>query len=280
MRGWVSAVANYAEPVPLNGVMRSFAVGEVVASRHPDFEVGARVTGMFGWQEYAVSDGAGVRHVRERDLPLSLFLGVLGLNGITAYFGLLETGAPKAGETVVVSTAAGAVGSCVGQIAKIKGCRTVGIAGGPVKTKLCTDEFGYDAALDYKAPDFAEALARAAERRHRRLFRQYRRRHQRRRAHAPQCRRPHRDLRHGVDRELGPLADGPAHRAHDAGQARAHAGLPGARPHAPLRRSHRPARRLGARRQDPLSRGDIAGPRTPRPTPSPGFTVARISAAG
>ena len=161
MRGWVSAVANYAEPVPLGGVMRSFAVGEVVASRHPDFEVGARVNGMFGWQEYAVSDGAGVRHVRERDLPLSLFLGVLGLNGITAYFGLLETGEPKAGETVVVSTAAGAVGSCVGQIARIKGCRTVGIAGGPVKTKLCMDEFGYDAALDYKAPDFAQGLAQA-----------------------------------------------------------------------------------------------------------------------
>ena len=161
MRGWVSAVANYAEPVPLDGVMRSFAVGEVVASRHPDFEVGARVTGMFGWQEYAVSDGAGVRHVRERDLPLSLFLGVLGLNGITAYFGLLETGEPKAGETVVVSTAAGAVGSCVGQIARIKGCRTIGIAGGPVKTKLCTDEFGYDAALDYKASDFAQGLAQA-----------------------------------------------------------------------------------------------------------------------
>jgi NADPH-dependent curcumin reductase CurA len=163
MRGWVSAVANYAEPVSLGGVMRSFAVGEVVASRHPDFEAGDRVTGMFGWQEFAVSDGAGVRHVRERDLPLSLFLGVLGLNGITAYFGLLETGGPKAGETVVVSTAAGAVGSCVGQIAKIKGCRTVGIAGGPAKTKLCTDEFGYDAALDYKVTDFPRELARAAD---------------------------------------------------------------------------------------------------------------------
>ncbi len=161
MRGWVSAVANYSEPVPLGSVMRSFAAGEVVESRHPDFKPGDRVTGEFGWQDYAVSDGAEVRHVRERDLPLSLFLGVLGLNGITAYFGLLEAGEPKAGETVVVSTAAGAVGSCVGQIAKLKGCRTVGIAGGPVKTKLCTDEFGYDAALDYKAPDFAQDLAQA-----------------------------------------------------------------------------------------------------------------------
>ena len=161
MRGWVSAVANYSEPVPVGGVMRSFAAGEVVESRHPDFKPGDRVTGEFGWQDYAVFDGAEVRLVRERDLPLSLFLGVLGLNGITAYFGLLEAGAPKAGETVVVSTAAGAVGSCVGQIAKLKGCRTIGIAGGLVKTKLCTGEFGYDAGLDYKAPDFMQNLAQA-----------------------------------------------------------------------------------------------------------------------
>ena len=161
MRGWVSAVANYSEPVPLGSVMRSFTAGEVVESRRPDFKPGDRVTGEFGWQDYAVSDGAGVRQVRERDLPLSLFLGVLGLNGITAYFGLLEAGQPKAGETVVVSTAAGAVGSCVGQIAKLKGCRTIGIAGGPVKTKLCAEEFGYDAALDYKAPDFPQSLAQA-----------------------------------------------------------------------------------------------------------------------
>ncbi len=163
MRGWVSAVANYSEPVPLGGVMRSFAAGEVVASRHPDFKSGERVTGMFGWQDYAVSDGTDVRRIGEPDLPLSLFLGVLGLNGLTAYFGLLDIGAPEAGETVVVSTAAGAVGSCVGQIAKLKGCRTVGIAGGAEKMKLCTDEFGYDVALDYKAPDFTQTLARASD---------------------------------------------------------------------------------------------------------------------
>ena len=209
MRGWVSAVANYSEPVPLGGVMRSFAVGEVAESRHPDFKPGDRVTGAFGWQDYAISDGAEVRPIRERDLPLSLFLGVLGLNGITAYFGLLDVGQPKAGETVVVSTAAGAVGSCVGQIAKLKGCRTVGIAGGPVKTKLCTDEFGYDAALDYKAPDFAKRSGASFERRRRRLFRQHRGRDQRCRARASQCRRPHRHLRHRLDRELGSMAAGP-----------------------------------------------------------------------
>ncbi len=161
MRGWVSAVANYSEPVPLGGVMRAFAVGEVLESRHADFKPGDRVVGMFGWQEYAVSDGGEVRRVGEGDLPLSLFLGVLGLNGLTAYFGLLDVGQPKAGEIVVVSTAAGAVGPCVGQIAKLKGCRTVGITGGPVKAKLCTEEFGYDAALDYKAPAFTQDLAQA-----------------------------------------------------------------------------------------------------------------------
>jgi NADPH-dependent curcumin reductase len=152
MRGWVSAVANYSTPVGIGEVMRSFASGKVVASKHKDYAEGESVTGAFGWQEYAVVDtGAITRKVTETDLPLSLSLGVLGLNGITAYFGLLDNGLPRPGDTVVVSTAAGAVGSAVGQIAKLMGCRTVGIAGGPTKTKLCLDEFGYDVALDYKA---------------------------------------------------------------------------------------------------------------------------------
>jgi len=162
MRGWVSAVANYSEPVPIGGGMRSFAAGRVEASRHPDYRPGELVTGMFGWQDYAAVDvGAVDRKVTETDLPLSASLGVLGLNGMTAYFGLLEIGQPKAGETVVVSTAAGAVGSCVGQIAKIKGCRTVGIAGGPEKARMCREEFGYDAAIDYKQGGLAAALAAA-----------------------------------------------------------------------------------------------------------------------
>ena len=162
MRGWVSPVANYSEPVALGAVMRSLASGRVEASRHPDFKPGERVTGWFGWQDYAAVDaGAVERKVTDGDLPLSTSLGVLGLNGITAYFGLLEVGQPKAGETVVVSTAAGAVGSCVGQIAKIKGCRTVGIAGGPTKTALCRDAFGFDAAIDYKSGDLDAALAAA-----------------------------------------------------------------------------------------------------------------------
>jgi NADPH-dependent curcumin reductase CurA len=162
MRGWVSDVMSYLEPVRVGAVMRSLAVGRVEVSHHPDFRPGEFVTGMFGWQDYASVEAKTIqRKVTETDLPISTSLGVLGLNGMTAYFGLLEIGQPKIGETVVVSTAAGAVGSCVGQIAKIKGCRTVGIAGGPEKVRICRDEFRYDAAVDYKAGDFKSALATA-----------------------------------------------------------------------------------------------------------------------
>ena len=162
MRGWVSAVANYSEPIALGTVMRSLAVGRVEASRHSDFKPGEYVTGMFGWQDYAAVEVKVIqRKVTETDLPISTSLGVLGLNGLTAYFGLQEIGQPKTGETVVVSTAAGAVGSCVGQIAKIKGCRTVGITGGPEKARICRDEFRYDTAIDYKADNLDSALAAA-----------------------------------------------------------------------------------------------------------------------
>ena len=165
MRGWVSAVANYSTPVGIGEVMRAFSAGTVVASRHPNYRDGDAVMGMLGWQEYAVSDGSTItRKVKERDLPLSLSLGVLGLNGVTAYFGLLDIGQPRPGDTVVVSTAAGAVGSAVGQIAKLMGCRTVGITGGATKCKLCREEFGYDEAIDYKAGALSEALAKACPR--------------------------------------------------------------------------------------------------------------------
>lgn len=162
MRGWVNAAANYSDPVPLGSVMRSFAAGVVVASRHPAYAEGDRVMGMLGWQTYAVSDGSTIRRkVLEHDLPLSLSLGVLGINGVTAYFALTEVGEPRPGDTVVVSTGAGSVGSAAGQIAKLMGCRTVAITGGPVKMQMCRDEFGYDVAVDYKAAGFAEALALA-----------------------------------------------------------------------------------------------------------------------
>lgn len=162
MRGWVNAVANYSDPVGISEVMRSFAAGTVVASRHPSYAEGDKVMGMLGWQDYAVTDGRNIRRkIREHDLPISLSLGVLGLNGVTAYFALTEVGEPKPGDTVVVSTAAGAVGSAVGQIAQIAGCRTVGIAGGPDKVRACVEQFGYDAAIDYKAGELDEALRAA-----------------------------------------------------------------------------------------------------------------------
>jgi NADPH-dependent curcumin reductase CurA len=165
MRGWVSAVANYSQPVGIGEVMRSFAAGVVVASRHSGYAVGESVMGLLGWQEYAVSDGSAItRKVKETDLPLSASLGILGLNGVTAYFALLEVGQPRAGDVVVVSTAAGAVGATVGQIAKLAGCRTVGIAGGATKAALCRDEFGYDAAVDYKSADLDAALEAACPR--------------------------------------------------------------------------------------------------------------------
>lgn len=162
MRGWVNAAANYADPVAIGGVMRSFAAGTVVASRHAGYAEGDKVMGMLGWQQYALSDGTGIRRkVLEHDLPLSLSLGVLGINGVTAYFALTEIGAPRPGDTVVVSTAAGSVGSAAGQIAKLAGCRTVGITGGAAKLKMCLEDFGYDAAADYKSADFQQALAAA-----------------------------------------------------------------------------------------------------------------------
>lgn len=161
-RGWVNAVANYSEPVAIGAVMRALAVGEVIESRHPDFAVGDIVTGLLGWQSLALSDGRGLRQVDPAAGPISTALGVLGINGLTAYFGLLDVGRPQAGETVLVSTAAGAVGACVGQIARIHGCRAVGIAGGADKTALCRDDFGYDAAVDYKGGgDLVGALAEA-----------------------------------------------------------------------------------------------------------------------
>jgi NADPH-dependent curcumin reductase CurA len=162
MRGWVGNVANYSEPVRIGEVMRSFAAGEVLQSTHPDFKPGDKVMGMFGWQEFAVVGPAAVtRGVREDDLPLSLSLGVTGLNGVTAYFGLLDIGCPRPGDTVVVSTAAGAVGSAVGQIAKISGCRTIGIAGGSAKVAQCRELFGYDVAIDYKNDDIEVRLVAA-----------------------------------------------------------------------------------------------------------------------
>ena len=160
MRGWIADKGNYAAPVEIGSVMRSLAAGYVTESRDPEYPVGQAVTGWFGWQQEAVVRAdAIVRRIGETDLPLSLSLGVLGINGVTAHLALTGIGEPKAGDTVLVSTAAGAVGSAVGQIAKILGCKAIAITGGPAKVARCLDRFGYDAALDYKAVDFADRLA-------------------------------------------------------------------------------------------------------------------------
>jgi NADPH-dependent curcumin reductase len=162
MRGWIADAGNYSAPVAIGSVMRALAVGEVSESRCPNYRVGDIVTGWFGWQEHAVVEkSAIVRRVMETDLPHSLTLGVLGINGVTAHLALTQIGEPTAGDTVLVSTAAGSVGSAAGQIANILGCRTVGIAGGPEKIAQCTRDFGYAAAIDYKAPGLSDAIAAA-----------------------------------------------------------------------------------------------------------------------
>lgn len=163
MKGWISEAKNYAS-VETGSTMRAFGVGEVIESRNPDLKPGDHVCGMTGWQEYGIAEESQpfFRKVDPADGPISAALGIYGISGLTAWFGLLDIGMPKAGETLVVSTAAGAVGSAVGQIGKIKGCRTIGIAGGPVKTALCTSEFSYDEAIDYKSEnDLAGALKAA-----------------------------------------------------------------------------------------------------------------------
>ena len=158
MRGWLDDRPSYIPPVGLGEVMRAGTIVEVTESRHPEFAAGDHVVGMFGVQERVVSDGAGAMKVDPALAPLSTYLGALGMTGMTAYFGLLDIGAPVAGNTVCVSGAAGAVGAIVGQIAKIKGCRAVGIAGGEAKCRMVVEELGFDACVDYRAGDVRSAL--------------------------------------------------------------------------------------------------------------------------
>jgi NADPH-dependent curcumin reductase CurA len=157
MRGWMNDAKSYVRPIGIGEVIRAGAIGEVVESRHPRFAVGAHLSGMFGIQAYAVSNGEGASVVDPTLAPLPVMLDTLGMPGMTAYFGLLDVGKPVAGNTVVVSGAAGAVGSAVGQIAKIRGCRAVGIAGGPEKCRYLS-EIGFDAAIDYRAGDVKARL--------------------------------------------------------------------------------------------------------------------------
>lgn len=161
MRGWICDLNNYLPPVAIDGVMRSLAAGQVIASDCSQYQVGDYVTGWFGWQQIAaISPDQVIRKVAPEEGPLSASLGVLGLNGITAYLALHEIGRPKAGETVLVSTAAGAVGSVVGQLAKLAGCQVIGLTSSEDKIASCTKLYGYDLALNYRTADNLEQLIR------------------------------------------------------------------------------------------------------------------------
>ncbi|MCS6765389.1 MAG: NADP-dependent oxidoreductase [Candidatus Protistobacter heckmanni] len=151
MRGRMNDSRSYAQPQPLNEVMIGGTVGEVVASKNSKYQPGDKVVAMFGWQEYGLSDDSGMQKVDTTHLPLSAYLGSVGMPGVTAWYGLNKICAPKAGETVAVSAASGAVGSVVGQLAKLKGCRVVGFAGGKDKCDYVVKELGFDACIDYKA---------------------------------------------------------------------------------------------------------------------------------
>jgi NADPH-dependent curcumin reductase len=160
MRGRMNDAPSYVPPVQVDAVMCGEVAGEVIESRHPKYAVGDRVAGDLGWQQYAVSNGKGLRKLAPVT-PLTAQLSVCGMPGVTAYVGLLDIGKPEPGQTVVVSGAAGAVGGVVGQIAKLKGCRAVGIAGGPDKCRFVVEQLGFDACLDYKAGDLRGQLKAA-----------------------------------------------------------------------------------------------------------------------
>lgn len=161
MRGRLSEAKSYAKPQELGATMGGGTVGEVIASNNPRFKPGDFVVGMGGWQLYGLSDGRDLTVVDAKTIPLQAYLGPIGMPGVTAWYGLNKIIAPKAGETVVVSAATGAVGAVVGQLAKISGARTVGIAGGPEKCAYATNELGYDACVDHKSPRFAEEMKAA-----------------------------------------------------------------------------------------------------------------------
>ncbi len=162
MRGRMNDTKSYAAKQELGEVMIGGTVGEVVESKNPKFAVGDKVLGMFGWQQYGLSSGAGLNKIDASRVPMQAFLGVLGMPGVTAWVGLLDLCQPKTGETVAVSAASGAVGSVVGQIAKLKGCRAVGIAGGKAKCDYVVKELGFDACVDYKAGKLRDDLKAAA----------------------------------------------------------------------------------------------------------------------
>jgi len=164
MRGRMNDAKSYAQPQPLNAVMQGGTAGEVVESKHPGYQPGDKVVGFGGWQQYVLVEGGAPGMLRKVDtthIPLSAYLGAVGMPGVTAWYGLMQICQPKPGETVVVSAASGAVGSAVGQLAKAKGCRAVGIAGGADKCRYVVEELGFDACVDYKAHADPKALYQA-----------------------------------------------------------------------------------------------------------------------
>ena len=162
MRRWIAPSPVGTPPVAVGTVMEAGAIGRVTVSEHPGFAVGEHLYGAFGVQEHAASDGTGVTRLDPSLAPLTAYLGALGITGLTGYFGLLDVGRASAGDTVVVSAAAGAVGSIAGQIARIRGCRVIGIAGGPDKCRWIVDDLGFDAAIDYKAEDVGNRVKELA----------------------------------------------------------------------------------------------------------------------
>ena len=241
MRGRMNDAKSYAQPQALDEVMGGGTVGEVVASKNPAFAVGDKVVGMGGWQQYAIVDATqrGVlQKVDTTHVPLSAYLGPVGMPGATAWYGLTKIIEPKQGETVVVSAASGAVGTVVGQLAKARGCRAVGIAGGKEKCDYVVKELGFDACIDYKAHPDVKSMSAGAEgslpERHRRLLRERRRLHPRRRAAAHERLRPHRDVRD--DLRLQRPADPDGGTAADPGQSPEGAGLHRQRAHGGLAR--------------------------------------------
>ena len=244
-RGWI-AFDTYLPAVKIGEVVRSIGAGRIVASNNPDFAVGDIVSGLIGWQDYVAMNPKGQLNKLPPGAPLELAMSVLGMTGITAYFGLLDVGRPVAGETVVVSGAAGATGSVVGQIAKIKGCRAIGIAGGAEKCRWLTDEAGFDAAIDYKSEDVQARLKELCPKGHRHFLRQCRRRHPRRGAGAARDARAGGALRRDRELQRDRAAAGTEELPQPGRPARTDGGLHRARLPAARRGGDRRARRLGA----------------------------------
>jgi NADPH-dependent curcumin reductase CurA len=163
MRGRMNDAKSYADPVAIDDVMVGGTVCQVEVSNHPDYQVGEWVLAFTGWQDYGISDGEGLIKMGMNPLHPSYALGVMGMPGFTAYMGLLDIGQPKAGDTLVVAAATGAVGSMVGQIGKLKGCRVIGVAGGEEKCRYAKEQLGFDECIDHKAEDFADQLAKACD---------------------------------------------------------------------------------------------------------------------